>query len=845
MEDLHMGDDREPHPFGNGVAEAPETGARVVGSTNLPPLADGLDSFPEIRKRGCIYVDKTKYIAELLRSKGRVFCARPRRFGKSLMVSTIETLYSEDPEHRAMFEGLDIFPYLSKDDWIFRPRPVIRLTMSSVTLDKNLLIDEKADAYETLRIFRLKLLNYIQQISNKHGIPPIGVGADDTFRNLIAQLSQKKKEKVIILVDEYDFPLTTSIFRPDIQDEIRMIMRNFYLQVKNTGDDISFAFFTGIAKFSNVGVFSELNNLHDISIDKEYATMFGYTENEVMTYFVNRIENIAGVDEKAKNDLITHMKEYYDGYTFDGYTHVYNPYTIERFLMTGEFDKYWVETGRQQFVEKFFKKGEELKWEQLDGQSLSRDVIRSPRNVGVGSDPKIALYESGYMTIRRIQGTDIYKFVYPNIEVKVAMAAMVDNNYFHSIEEANKARADIAIALMGNDCEGIIIIFNTLFTNIFKSDKKAYEGSGSKDKEDLFRGHIKSFLSGANFIVQGEARTNVGIADIIAVYKGKTLVIEVKYVDLEPKSKHNDVVSRFSVETDCRDKLTQAISQIHGKNYDELFPNSLPIAIVIDESRAARISHAAYKKEAYRIDGKPPDFIKIGDVKYDGEKWSISYSSEITASKKKLPIAKSRADTISKKTANVKKTPTQKSGVSKDKLSDVQSLATHGNDHDSANMELFFCKAILPAKQYLSWSDSLKETDGDEIRNKIHRLAANLVETKSAEFWHALSQEEKNAALKEAIRSETSITLRYFTYDGNFCLTAIETTTDEAIGLLITQMGEAAYGPYPLSRLRENVSSLMMYDTAMKLGQICKDNGIKVDTPLPTPEQLLKWDEKK
>ncbi|MDR1856421.1 MAG: PD-(D/E)XK nuclease domain-containing protein, partial [Desulfovibrio sp.] len=374
---------------------------------------------------------------------------------------------------------------------------------------------------------------------------------------------------------------------------------------------------------------------------------------------------------------------------------------------------------------------------------------------------------------------------------------------------------------------------------------KIYESSGSKGKEDLFRGHIKSFLQGANFIVQGEARTNVGIADIVAVYKGKTLVIEVKYVDLEPKSEHNDVVSRFTMETDCRDKLTQAISQIHGKNYDELFPNSLPIAIVIDESRAARISHAAYKKEAYRIDGKAPDFIKIGDVKYDGDEWSISYSSEITASKKPLPIAKSRASTISRKTANVKKTPPKKSGVSEDKSADVQSSAVHGNDRGSVNMELFLCKAILPANQYLSWSDSISETDGDEIRNKIHRLATNLVETKSAEFWHSLSHEEKNKALQEAVGSDASITLRYFTRDGNFCLTAIETTTDEAIGLLITQLGEAAYGPYPLSRLRENVSSLIMYDTATKLGQICKDNGIKVDAPLPTPEQLLKWSEKK
>jgi hypothetical protein len=305
MEDGHMNDGKEPRPREDGIVEMPGMGEHMVGGTNLPPLANGLDSFPEIRESGFVYVDKTKYIAELLQASRRVFCTHPRRFGKSLMVSTIGALYSEDPEHRAMFERLDIFPYLSKCEQIFRPRPVISLIMSSVSLGKNYLADKNTDNKEVLRIFRLELLDYINEVASKYDISPIGNEAGDAFRNLIVQLSQKKREKVVILVDEYDFPLTASMFRPDIQDDVREIIRDIYLQVKNADEHIFFAYFTGIAKFSNVGIFSEINNLLDISMEENYAAMFGFTEIEIVKYYTGYIEKIAGTNKRSQNEFNT------------------------------------------------------------------------------------------------------------------------------------------------------------------------------------------------------------------------------------------------------------------------------------------------------------------------------------------------------------------------------------------------------------------------------------------------------------------------------------------------------------------------------------------------------------
>ncbi|MDR1857245.1 MAG: AAA family ATPase [Desulfovibrio sp.] len=831
-----MNDNREPHPLGDGIAEVSGMGEHMVGRTNLPHLANGLDSFPEIRDGGFVYVDKTNYIAELFQSSRRVFCARPRRFGKSLMVSTIETLFSDDPKHRAMFEGLDIFPYLSTHEQVFRPRPVIRFDMNAVSVNE-IISAAGNDTSETLKTFSAELLDYVHEVAKPYGILPIGKNPSTALRNFIAELSEKRGQ-VIFLVDEYDCPLAESMFHPEIQDGIRMIMRAFYMQIKKATERIFFAFLTGIAKFSNVGIFSEINNLYDISMDKKYAAMFGYTGKEIKTYFMKQIENIVGPDEKAKNDLITDMEEYYDGYTFDGRTHVYNPYTIELFLMTGEFKKYWVRTGSQSYIEKFIHEYK-VKLEELNGQTIEDDAVASPRNVGMESDPRVLLYESGYMTIRNIpEDVNNYKLVYPNTEVRIAMSIMETNNYFDNVEEAYKARKDIIAAFLKKDCEGLINIFNTLFTNIFKSGKKVYEGGGSKDKGNLSRGHIKSFLSGANFIVQGEAPTNVGIADVVAVYNRKALVIEVKYIDLEPKSDHNDVVSQFTIESDCRKKLSQAISQIHGKNYDGLYEDSLPIAIVVDKSREGLISHAAYKKEAYRLDGKPYKFTLIGKVEYKNDNWTISYDSKITASKDTLLIAKSRTDTTSQKT-DVKKTPTLdvESAV-------VASDAPRTSENNISSFELTLCKLVMPSRQYASLVIGVKEADDESLIGTLKRVAQILTKTQSASFWHTLSGEEKYKAFQDALGTKTSVMLSYLTQNGTFYLTAMDINRSETIGLLVTSTRQAAYGPYPLSRLLDDSSRLQSSFIQASLSRICKEQGVDETLPLPTPQQLLTWDEK-
>jgi hypothetical protein len=612
------------------------------------------------------------------------------------------------------------------------------------------------------------------------------------------------------------------------------------LQVKNAEEYIFFAFFTGIAKFSNVGIFSELNNLHDISMEKQYATMFGYTEKDVRKYFMNRIENIAGTDEKAKNDLITHMKEYYDGYTFDGCTHVYNPYTIERFLMAGEFDNYWIETGRQQSVEEYFYK-RPIRWEELDDQEISKDAVKSPRNVGMDLDPKIVLYQSGYMTIREIpEDKDDFKLVYPNHEVKAAMAAMMANNYFGSIADADAARTGFRTSIVSNNYEKIIKIFNNMFSNIYKSDQKLIEEKDSEKKENFFRGHIKTFLHGAGFFAHGEVPSNKGKPDVVAIRGDKVLVIEVKYVDIKPKEIHNNIVSQYTIESDCRDKLKDAISQLYNKNYFDPYDDPLHLAIVIDESRAARISHAAYNETAYRLDGKTPDFTKIGEVKQDGLVWKLSYTSEISASKEPITVADIRAVTIS--TISKDTIRTQQQDV---EFSAIEPDMRRRSDNTVSDSDLTLCRAVIPPYQYASFENGIKETGDESLINTLKRIAQVVNQTKPASFWHALSQEEKIKAFPDALKAKTTVMLSYLTQDGTFSLTAIDFSRGEAIGLLVTSTRRAAYGPYPLSRLVDDSSRLQSSFVKASLSYICKEQGVDETLPLPTPQQVLEWDEKK
>jgi hypothetical protein len=847
MEDRHMDDGKENRPVEDGVANASRNGILVANGNGLPPLPRNIESFQDIRKKGCIYVDKTEFIANLLKRESRVFCARPRRFGKSLLLSTIETLFSEDPEHRAMFDGLYIAPYLS--EWIFKPRPVISLDMSIVGQPSETsspqeslssFIDRKVSSYETLdeyaRNYDEYLLRYVQAVGNEIGIKVTGHSAAETFRNLVMD-AYISKGPVVVLVDEYEFPLIETIDYPDIYDRIRRTLRKFYLQVKGLKHRIFFAFFTGISKFSKVGIFSELNNLTDISMDEDYAAMYGYTKKELYGNFLGYVKKI--IDKKKCKGIPYKIKQYYDGYTFDGCTHVYNPTTILGYLNSGVFQDYWMQSGSQEFVERYFYE-RKINLEKLDGDEISRNEIMSPKDIGFSSSPQTLLYQTGYLTIRCTSDDNKFTLTYPNLEVRNALYTIVFNNFFDNEEAAKRAKSAIRNAVASGNCEEVVRIFNNLLSGIHEKHSRTAKDVDSGEKENFYNGQLVAFLKGAELYPRSEAHSNKGIADIVAECSGKALVVESKYVDLTPKEDHGYIVSHYSVEFDCRKKLAQAVSQIYNKKYADPYPNPIPLAIVIDESCGSCISHAAYDKKAYRLDDKPSEFTAIGKVILEDKEWYLSFDSEITASKKPLPATKSRTGTTSQKAAAVKKAPAEdvESAV-------VASDVPRTSEKNISNLELTLCKLVMPSQQYTSLVIGVKEADDESLINTLKRLAQIVTQTQSASYWHTLSEEEKNKAFQDALEAKTSVMLSYLTQDGTFYLTAMDINRSETIGLLVTSTRQAAYGPYPLSHLLDDSSRLQSSFVQASLSHICKEQGVDETLPLPTPQQLLEWDETK
>ena len=294
-------------------------------------LPIGIHTFEKLRTGGNVYVDKTKYLVELI-DKGEIyFLARPRRFGKSLTVSTFDALFSGE---KGLFKGLYAEEFLNRPD--FQPSPVIRLDMSKVTTDS---IDE----------FKKSLIERTRKVATGLDIDvDTNHSPGDVLDELIISTAKKYKQKVVILVDEYDKPYTDFVNDTDMAEEIRKVLRNYYVQIKANDEYIRFTFITGISKFARFGVFSTLNTPLDISMMPEYAEICGYTEEEIIRYFPDYLEETANRKQISVSELIGKMRYYYNGFCFDreAKTRLYNPYSTLSFFREMDFADYWIESGK-------------------------------------------------------------------------------------------------------------------------------------------------------------------------------------------------------------------------------------------------------------------------------------------------------------------------------------------------------------------------------------------------------------------------------------------------------------------------------------------------------------------
>ena len=357
----------------------------------------GIQSFEDIRRGGYVYVDKTELIYKLAATGKYYFLSRPRRFGKSLLVSTMEAYFQGKKE---LFEGLAIASL--EKEWT--EYPVLHFDLSGVAYNHEDVIEKVLDN---------ALCKWEREYGseNNSGIPGI------RFGNVIEAACQKTGRQVVILIDEYDKPVIDNLDRPELQDRMRETLRGFYGVMKGHGGFIHFAFLTGVTKLGKMSVFSDLNNLTDISMDARYTDICGISEADLKDYFQESVKELAEANGLSGEECRQKLALMYDGYHFcEDSIGVYNPFSLLNTFDSMKFKEYWFETGTPSFLVKVMKNTS------YDITSLSEQEADSSLLTDLDTvflNPVPLLYQSGYLTIKGYdEDFQMYRLGFPNREVK-------------------------------------------------------------------------------------------------------------------------------------------------------------------------------------------------------------------------------------------------------------------------------------------------------------------------------------------------------------------------------------------------------------------------------------------
>ena len=368
----------------------------------------GIQTFSKIIEGGYAYVDKTAYVHRLATEGGYYFLSRPRRFGKSLLISTIEAYYQGKKE---LFKGLAL-ERLEKD-WTVHP--VIHIDLNAAKYTEPEALDSILDGH-------------FRYLEKDYGLDTSGLALPERLKAIIRRACEQTGQKVVLLVDEYDKPLLEAIGNESLQDDYRKTLKSVYGLAKSMDSYIQMAFFTGVSKFSKVSVFSDLNNLADISMDYRYAEVCGITEEELHDCFDNEVAQMAESNGISKDECYAQLKENYDGYHFcEESKGMYNPYSLLNALSVKRFKDYWLETGTPTFLVETLKRND-YELENLTREEVTSDLLSSLDSID--TNPLPLLYQSGYLTIKGYnQRFKTYKLGFPNGEVERGFSKFLYTHY--------------------------------------------------------------------------------------------------------------------------------------------------------------------------------------------------------------------------------------------------------------------------------------------------------------------------------------------------------------------------------------------------------------------------------
>lgn len=357
----------------------------------------GIQNFGKIRRDGYVYVDKTPWMWKMVSEGSYYFLSRPRRFGKSLMVSTLEAFFSGE---RELFKGL----YVDSVEWDWQQYPIMHLDLNT----------EKYDSPEVLTN-RLDL--FLSESEEVYGRKDYEKSFGARFEGVMKRAFEKTGRQVVILVDEYDKPLLQAIGNDALLSEYRATLKAFYGALKSSDRYIKFAFLTGVTKFGKVSVFSDLNNLTDLSLDHRYTSICGISEKELHEYFDADVNALAEANNMSRDECYEQLRYNFDGYHFDiDAPGMYNPFSVLNTLWKQRFNDYWFETGTPTFLVYQLQKTN-YPLEMITREELTADTLNSIETTD--DNPLPLLYQSGYLTIK---GYDrefkTYLLGFPNREVE-------------------------------------------------------------------------------------------------------------------------------------------------------------------------------------------------------------------------------------------------------------------------------------------------------------------------------------------------------------------------------------------------------------------------------------------
>ncbi|MBO4440749.1 AAA family ATPase [bacterium] len=500
----------------------------------LKRLPIGQQDFAGLIEWNGIYADKTKIISDLLNLSQFVFLSRPRRFGKSLLISTLENLFEGKKE---LFKGLWI-----ENNFEWKEVPVVRIDFTRMDFDRRML----SDALEFA----------LQDNAEKYDTDLRGESHKERFFNLIKTLHKKTGERVVLLIDEYDKPIVDYINNLEKAEENREILRTFYGAIKGCSEMLRFVLITGISRFSKMSIFSELNNLKDISMSEDFAAICGFTKDDLNDYFGEYKDAACEKLELSRDELDEKIRFWYDGYKFDGRTHIYNPFSMLNFFSDKEFKNYWFESGLPKLLADFIiQNGVDVR--ELDNVVMAAEELN---NFDVKKiDLKTLMFQTGYLTIVGKDEYNQYILDYPNEEVRSSFVKFLLKNY--TDETSSNKRVDMLRALDKGDVDGFIESVNALLASI------PYQII-PKENENYFSSLMYVLLKTLGYMVLSELSTYHGRAD--AVIKTKKFIYIFEY-KMAPKT------------------AAEGINQIKTKGYADEFVTDprkkTAVSIVIDREQ--------------------------------------------------------------------------------------------------------------------------------------------------------------------------------------------------------------------------------------------------------------------